>query len=74
MTTGIITTQARAIRVESCRCGTDSLQTLVLAGTRSRLQRYVCRDCRRIGVWAVSAERAAKNWNAENAAARRVAE
>ncbi len=68
-----IITEANAIRLERCRCGTDRTPTLRHVGTRSKLRRYVCEGCGRIGANAVSVERAARCWNAEIAAARRAA-
>ena len=68
MTAGVITTQATAVQVHRCHCGTDRLPTLRRMGSRSNLVQYVCRDCGAKGVNAVSGERAAKNWNADMAA------
>lgn len=68
-----IVTQARAVEVEPCSCGTTRLPTLRRMGSRSYLVRYVCPSCGRKGVNAVDATRAARNWNAEAAARRRVA-
>lgn len=66
-----IVTQARAVEVEPCSCGTDRLPTLRRMGSRSYLVRYVCLSCGRKGVNAIDAHRAARNWNAETAAKRR---
>lgn len=68
MSTGFITTQATAVQVHRCHCGTDRLPTLRRMGSRSNLMQYVCQACGTKGVNAVSGERAAKNWNADMAA------
>ena len=67
MSVGAITTEARAVQVHRCHCGTDRLPTLRRMGSRSYLVQYVCRACGTQGVNAISAERAAKNWNADMA-------
>lgn len=67
---GYISTQARAVQVHRCHCGTDRLPTLRRTGGKTRLVRYVCGSCGAIGVKAISPERAAKNWNADMAARR----
>lgn len=68
-----IVTQARAVEVEPCSCGTTRLPTLRRMGSRSYLVRYVCSSCGRKGVNGVDAWQAARNWNAETAAKRRAA-
>lgn len=68
MSAGYITTQARAVVVHRCHCGTDRLPTLRRMGSRSNLVQYVCQECGTKGVNSVSGERAAKNWNADMAA------
>jgi len=60
-----IVTQARAVEVEPCSCGTERLPTLRRMGSRSYLVRYVCLSCGRKGVNGVDAQRAARNWNAD---------
>ena len=70
MTAGVITTQATAVQVHRCHCGTDRLPTLRRRGSRSFLVHYICQACGTKGVNAITAERAAKNWNADMAARR----
>lgn len=70
MSAGRITTQARAVQVHRCHCGTDRLPTLQHLGGKARLVRYACGPCGATGVKAINPERAAKNWNADMAARR----
>ncbi len=67
MTAGVITTQATAVQVHRCHCGTDRLPTLRRRGSRSFLVHYICQACGTKGVNAITAGRAAKNWNADMA-------
>ena len=70
MNVGVITTEARAVCVHHCHCGADRYPTLRRRGSKSHLVHYVCASCGAKGVTAVTAERAAKNWNADMASRR----
>ena len=67
MSAGVITTEARAVSVHHCYCGADRYPTLRRRGSKSHLVHYVCVSCGAKGVTAVTADRAAKNWNADMA-------